>query len=248
MPDLTMAELRRVVGLNLGYGRVDLELDDHHFARAVEASVKMLARHFPMHGYQVIPVFSGGTRTLLNLQNLLGVLACDFFIGGLRLEEAPYYTRWVDRMIELGDMKDTQRIFGDKPEWHWQREVNPTTYAEEDWLYTQFTRSSFMDTFARIPSNVCIQFAWHISPNDDKMVGVRRIPYDMRQWVEDYATSKARTILGDIRNKFGGEPGMSDESVLRNDGALMVQRGERDMQRLEADLLARKRQSPLLID
>jgi hypothetical protein len=80
------------------------------------------------------------------------------------------------------------------------------------------------------------------------MVGVRRIPYDLRQWVEDYATAKARTILGDVRGKFGGEPGMSDESVLQNDGGMQVQRGERDMRRLEDDLLERKRQSPLLID
>ncbi len=248
MPDWSLADIRAAVTANLGGGRVDLELDEAHFTRSVDAAVKAMARHFPMHGYQVLPISPGGIRIQLTMQNLLGVLACDFFIGGLRLEEAPYYTRWVDRMIELGDMKDTQRVFGDQPEWHWQTEVNPSTLAEEHWLYVHTTRSSFMDTFARIPSHVCVQFAWYVSPSDDRMVGVRRIPFDMRQWVEDYATAKCRTILGDIRGKYRGVPGMSDESVLPNDGAELVQRGERDMQRLEEDLRMRKRQAPLLID
>lgn len=248
MPAWTMAEIRKTVALNLGQGRIDIELDDAHFARAVEASVKCLARYFPMHGYQVIAVSPGGTRYEITAQNFLGVLACDFFIGGLRLEEAPYYTRWVDRMLELGDMRDTQLVFGDKPEWHWQTEVNPDTLIEQHWLYTHFTRSSFMDTFARIPSHVCVQFAWHVSPSDDQRVGVSRIPYDMRQWVEDYATAKCRAILGEVRGKYRGVPGMADESVLPNDGAEQVQRGEEAMRRLEEDLRIRRRQVPILID
>ncbi|OPZ66137.1 MAG: hypothetical protein BWY85_00073 [Firmicutes bacterium ADurb.Bin506] len=248
MPAWTMAEIRQTVATNLAHGRVDVELDDVHYQRGVDAAVKALARHFPMHGYQVLPISPGGTKVKLTPRNLLGVLDCDFFIGGLRLEEAPYYTRWVDRMLELGDMKDTQRIFGDKPEWHWAMEVDPVTAEEAAWVYLQFTRSSFLDTFARIPSHVCVMFAWHVDASDDQFVGVRRIPYDMRQWVEDYATAKCRTILGDARGKFRGQPGMADESLLPADGATQVERGEADMRRLEEDLRMRKRQAPVLFD
>jgi hypothetical protein len=244
----TVADVRRIVGLNLGDGRSDIELDAAHFDRALDAALKAMSRYLPQHGYVVIPVNPGGNKYKLVIRNLLGVLNCEVFTGGIRLEEAPYYTRWVDRMLELGDMEQTQRVFGDQPEWHWQMEVDPVTYAEEAWLYVQFTRSSFTDTFARIPTHACVQFAWHIEPTDDRAVGVCRIPYDMRQWVEDFATAKCRTILGEIRGKFGGVPGQSDESVMPGDGAAQVARGEAAMAALMEDLRLRRRQMPLTID
>jgi hypothetical protein len=248
IPKYTVAELRRVIEMNLAKGQVDIELGNEHFARAVDAALKALARWFPMHGYQVLPVFPGGNKYKLTAQNVLGVLNVEFFIAGPRFEEAPYYTRWVDRSIELADMKDTQRVFGDTPEWHQMKEVNQTTGDEETWIYTSFTRSTFMDTFARLPSHICAMFAWCIEPTDDINVGVNRIAYDLRQWVEDYATAKARTILGDSRGKFGGVPGDTDGSVLPNDGDRQVQRGERDMARLMEDLNNRRRQAPILWD
>jgi len=244
----TLAAIRKTVEDDLGFGRVDVELDNRHFTRGLDAALKALARWFPMYGYQVLPVNPGGTKYKVTAANIIGVLSCTFFNGGPRFEEAPYYTRWVDRLLELGDMSDNQKVFQDQPEWHWQFENTGVDNAQECWLYTSFTRSSFVDTFARLPSHVCVQFAWYIEPSDNNLVGVPMLPMDLRQWVEDYTVAKCRTILGEIRNKFGGSPGSSDESLMPNDGSEQIQRGEDAMKRLTDDLNARRRQAPLLID
>jgi hypothetical protein len=246
--DYTLAELRQNVSLNLGDGRVDVELNNHHFQRGLDAALKALARHYPQHGYQVISVSFGSLKYKLTARNILGVLDCTPFNSGPRFEEAPYYTRWVDRMMELGDMQDTQRVFGDKPDWHAQWETDTQTNERAMWVYVHFTRSSFVDTFARTPTAACVQFAWYIEASDDLQVGVRQIPYDFRQWVEDFATAKCRTILGDIRGKFAGIPGAADGSMLPNDANGQIQRGERDMGRLMSDLEERRRQLPIMID
>jgi hypothetical protein len=116
----------------------------------------------------------------------------------------------------------------------------------EWWVYTTITKSSFVDVFARLPNFMAVTFNWYIEPTDDPQVGVEAIPYDMRQWVEEYATAFARKILGDIRGKYGGVPGAADGSTLRNDGATQVERGEQACRDLEADLRSRRRQLPIL--
>lgn len=240
--------LREIIAQNLGFGPVDVELNHEHYVRAIDSALKFLARWFPSHGYQVVSAVPGGYKYKLTARNILGVLDATFMNSGPRFEEAPYYVRWVDRAMELADMRDTQHVFGDQPDWHWQFEANPTTGLQECYLYTTFGRSSFVDTFARIPNVVCVQFAWHFEASDDPQVGVNAIPFDMRQWVEDYSTARARMILGDIRGKFGGVPGQSDMSILLVDAASQIQRAVDDIAKLEADLKDRRRQAPLLID
>jgi hypothetical protein len=244
----TLAKLREVVSLNLGFGRVALELDNGHFDRSVESALNALARGYPMHGHAVVNVQAGGLKYLLPVSNCIGVLDVSFHTTGSRFEEAPYYVRYIDRMLELGDMVDTQKIFGDDPIWHWQMEVNQSTGDEEVWIYTSFTRSTFIDTYARLPNVMAVKFAWTIEASDDVNVGVNRIPRDFRQWVEDYATAKARMTMGDIRGKFRGVPGAEDASLLPNDGASHVERAEAAIEKLEADLQARRRQTPILVD
>jgi hypothetical protein len=241
--------LQATITTNLGgNGGVAVELTEDHYRRGIDAALKLLCRYRPMHGYQVVQVAQGGNKYVLTARNIVGVLDCSFFNSGSRLEYAPYYSRWVDRNIERGEMKEAQRAFDDKPEWFAQTEPNADT-GEDDWLiYTTITQSSFVDTFARLPNCMAVQFAWYVEPTDDKQVGLNRIPVDMRQWVEDYATARCRMILGDIRNKFGGIPGAVDGSTLKNDGGQQIERAEQTCRELEADLKSRQRQSPLLID
>lgn len=244
----TVEDLTANIRLNLGGdGGVALELGEGHYTRSIDAALKMLCRYRPMHGYQVMQVDKGGNKYVLQARNVTGVLDCAFFNSGSRLEYAPYYTRWVDRNIERGEMKENQRAFDDLPEWYAQTEPNLDS-GEDEWLiYTTITQSSFVDTFARLPNCMAVQFAWYIEPTNDKMVGVNRIQPDMRQWVEDYATARCRMILGDIRNKFGGIPGAMDGSTLKNDGAQQVARAEQKCRELEDDLKSRMRQSPLIL-
>lgn len=240
--------IRQIVTQNLGGGRVAIELGDEHFNRGVDAAMKMLERLFPQYGYVMVNVMPGGNKTRVPVPNIIGILDVTYFTSGLRLEEAPYYTRYTDRYMELADMQDTQKVFGDQPDWHSQWEFNETSGEDEMMLYTVFTRSSFVDTFARIPNIACVQFAWAIESTDDPKLGVGRIPRDLRQWVEDYATAFCRTIMGDVRGKFGGVPGADDGSVLPVDGGSQVARGTADMRRLEEDLRGRQRQMPLIVD
>lgn len=244
----SLAKIQEIIGQNLGYGVIDVELNREHYARAIDAAFKILARWYPSHGYQVISAVPGGYKYQLTPKNILGVLDATFMNSGPRFEEAPYYVRWVDRSMELADMRDTQHVFGDQPDWHWQFEPDPITGLQMAWLYTTFGRSSFVDTFARIPDIVCVQFAWAFEASDDPAVGVNAVPFDMRQWVEDYATARCRMILGDIRGKFGGVPGQGDNSVMPTDAGSQIQRAVDDMKRLEEDLKDRRRQAPLLID
>lgn len=238
----------QLIAQNLGVGRVSVELTREHLLRAMDAALKLLCRYRPEYGFQVVPLIVGGNRYPISARNMTGVVGCSFFHSGRRFEEAPYYTRWVDRMMELTDMKDTQRVFGDQPDWHVQDEYDPVTQTNSFYLYAQFTRSTFIDTFARLPSVACLQFTWAIEPSDDPEVGLRRLNLDMRQWFEAYATAHARMILGDIRGKFQGIPGASDGSVMPNDGAAQVQRALGDIARLEQDIQRRARQLPLMID
>lgn len=241
-----LAELRQIIGHNLGFGRVDVELNDDHFKRAVDATYKLLARQLPQYGYQVIAVQPGGTKYKLTGKNVIGVMDVTPYNAGSRFEEAPYYVRWVDRSIELGDMRDTQLVFGDEFEWRALQEQDPLTYVDAWWVYTHFTASTFVDTFARLPSHICVQFAWTIEASDDRNVGVGRTPMDLRQWVEDYATARCRQIMGDVRNKFSGLPGATDESMLPTDGAFQTERAEQAIAKLEADLQGRRRQLPIM--
>lgn len=241
-----LAEIRRIIGHNLGLGRVEIELNDDHFKRAVDSAYKLLARWFPQYGYQIIAVNPGGAKYKLTGKNVSGVLDCTPFNAGSRFEEAPYYVRWVDRAIELGDMRDTQQVFGDEFEWRALQEQDPVTFVDSWWVYVHFTRSTFIDTFARLPQYGSVQFSWVIEATDDKTVGVGRTPLDLRQWVEDYSTAKARLIMGDVRNKFSGLPGASDESMLPTDGAFQTERADQAIAKLEKDLQDRRRQLPLM--
>jgi hypothetical protein len=239
------AAIREIVGSNLGMDRVDVELDTRHFDRGLDAALKLLERNLPQHGYQVIAIQPGGQKYPITVKNVIGVLGAEFFNGGLRLEEAPYYTRWFDRSLELADMHDTQRVFNDEPEWTTQTEVDPTTNEERLMFYVVTTRSSFVDVFWRLPTFVCVKVTWGIESSDDLQVGVSRIPRDLRQWVEDYTTARCRIVMGDVRGKFAGVPGSDSGSVLPTDGTAQVQRGERDAARLEKDLVQRVRQLPI---
>ncbi len=242
-----LSNIQEIIEQNLGKGRVQVELDKEHYLRGIDAALKMLSRWLPQYGYQTYNSQPGGYKYKVTARNVIDVLDVTFFNTGLRFEEAPYYTRWVDRMIELTDMQDTQRVFGDEPDWRTLREVNAATGEDELFVYACYTMSSFVDTFARIPNVMCLQFAWFIEPTDDKFVGVNRIPNDLRQWVEDYATARCRDIMGGIRAKFGGNPGADDGSLLPNDGEQQVMKAASDMERLEADLQRRQRQMPLLM-
>lgn len=241
-----VADITRIVSENLGKGVVDVELNPEHYVRGIDAALKILSRWLPQYGYQVYSAVTGGAKYKITARNVIDVVDVSFFNSGLRFEEAPYYTRWSDRSIELGDMHSTQRVFGDEPEWTSLREVNQATGDDDLYVYAHFTMSSFVDTFARIPTHFCARFAWFLDPTDDKNVGVNRIPQDLRQWVEDYATARCRSMLGDARGKFGGNPGADDGALLPNDGGMQVQRAQLDMDRLEKDLQNRQRQMPLL--
>lgn len=247
-PPYTLDAITEIIKRNLGGGRVHVELMNEHYVRGIDAALKMLSRYRPEWGYQVIPVVYGGNKTLFTAKNLIGVIDVRFFHSNARFEEAPYYTRWTDRSMELADMKDTQRVFGDQPEWDVLREVNPVTEVEETYIYTHFTRSAFVDTFMHIPARACVQFTWHFDASNDPHVGVSRISYDMRQWVEDYATAHCRQILGQIRSKFSGVPGATDASLLPNDGRNQIEMAREDLERLEADMVKRQRQLPLIFD
>lgn len=239
-----LTKLQEIIAHNLGLGRVEVELNAEHYRRAIDATLKMLARWYPQHGFQVIPVSAGGSKYELKARNCIGVIDCTFFNSGIRFEEAPYYTRWTDRTFELIDMKDTQRVFGDDPIWFEQEEIDAAGEPHR-YVYAQFTQSSFVDTFARIPTVMCVEFTWEIEASDDPRVGVSRIPRDMHQWVEDYATARCRVIMGDVRGKFTGVPGADDGSLLPVDGAMQVQRAEEKMRALEKDLEGRRRQMPM---
>ena len=241
-----LAAIKTIVSLNLGGGRVALELADDHFMRAIDATYKMVARWFPQYGYQILSVVPGGTKVQVTGKNITGILDVTPFNTGGRFEEAPYYTRWVDRSTELADMRDTQRVFGDEFEWRAMQEQDPLTYEEQWWVYNHFTASTFVDTFARIPTNICVQFTWAIEATDDRKIGVGRTPLDLRQWVEDYSTARARLIVGDVRNKFSGIPGSSDESMLPTDGAFQTERADVAISKLEKDLQARRSTLPLM--
>lgn len=243
-----IADITEAIALNLGGGAQALETQRSHYERAIKAALRLLDRYRPMHGYVVLPVTYGGNKYKVVARNIIGVLDVTFFNSGGRLEFAPYYSRWVDRNIETGDRKDSQRAFDDKPEWHWMMEPDPVSGEDECWLYTTITQSSFVDTFARLPNTASVQFAWALDASDDPLVGVNRIPVDLRQWVEDYATARSRMILGDIRGKFGGIPGGADGSLLRNDGAAQVERAEQKCRELENDLSLRRRNSALILD
>lgn len=247
-----LASLRETISANLGEGAVSVELQEHHYERGIDAALKLLNRCIPMHGYKVIPVAFGGNKYILDIPNMINVVDVTFFNSGGRFEEAPYYIRYADRSAELGDMKSTQRVFNDTPMWSAQPEVvippGETEPREVWYLYTNFTYSSFVDTFARLPNMAAVEFVWEISANDDPYVGVSRIPRDLRQWVEDYATARCRAILGDIRGKFLGIPGAADGSLLRNDGSAQVARAEQAIAILERDIQYRRRQVPLVID
>ncbi len=246
MAKYDIAAVRTIIGENLGRGGVDIELKAEHYNRGIDAACKALARFFPKFGYATRAVDVDGNKTRLDIPNLIGVVNCEFFTSGSRLEEAPYYTRYVDRAMELADMKDTQKVFGDDPEWHFMFEPDPATGQPVAYLYTHFTRSSFVDTFARIPNIVSIEFTWAIEASDEKLTGIQHVPLDLRQWVEDYATARCRLILADIRNKFGGEPGADDGAILPNDGGQQTQRAEAMIAKLEKDLQLRARQAPLV--
>lgn len=248
MPYL-LDDITGIIKDNLGLGRVDVELDPAHFQRGIDAALKALCRWFPQYGSIVVPIASGGQKVALsNVPNILGVLNVTFFTSGLRMEEAPYYTRWVDRLMELGDMKDTQRVFGDTPEWQTRMEPSPLGGNDVCWLYYTFTRSSFIDTYARIPDIACVWFAWAIEASNDPLVGVQRIPVDLRQWVEDYATARCQLIMGGIRGKFGGVPGADDGSMMPTDGAALRAEARETMRELEENLQKRVRQAPLMMD
>lgn len=246
---LTLDKLRRTVQINLGYGAVNLELLTEHIDRGIESAYECLARYYPMHGWYAFSYNYSVQKYKIPVSNMVGVLNLEFGNSGSRLEEAPYYLRWVDRMIELGDMYDAQKWFNDAIEWEVLPEMNTADPPEEEWwVYIHTTQSTFIDTFARLPNFCSCQFAWYIEPSDDPNIGVGRTRVDMYQWVKAYATAATRVILGDIRGKFGGIPGPNEGEILQMDGASQVERAESRMEKLEEDISERRRQLPMIVD
>lgn len=246
---LSLPVLRRAIQINLGYGKVELELLIEHLDRAIEAAYECIARYYPMHGWWGFPYSYQVQKYKIPKPNIVGVLNVEFGNSGSRLEEAPYYLRWVDRMMELGDMYDAQKWFNDAIEWEEIPEMNDEDPPQEErWLYIHSTQSTFIDTFARLPNYASCQFAWHIEATDDSEVGVGRTRPDMVQWVKDYATARARVILGDVRNKFGGIVGPNEGEILPLDGATQVERAEEKIEKLEEDLANRRRQLPMIVE
>ncbi len=129
---------------------------------------------------------------------------------------------------QLDYLKTAKRIASAEPEWKQIWESNQL------FLYLDITRQ---------PTLASMTYTWHVTPNDDPATGVGLIPDGDTDWIHDYILAMSKTIVGRKRGKFGGiaNPEGADDAT---DSEGLISEGREDMERLQEEILKRRR--PLL--
>lgn len=245
----TFEKLKGEIESELGLSGRAVELRDPDYQRAIKAALQKLAKAHPQVDHTVLPITVSVQKYLVDVPNLLMVRDVTFFNNGGRMVFFPYPDPSVDHRLIMSEMKVMQKEYGTLPNWDFNIEATGTAGSETEkgYLYIYFNSDSFIDRSGRLPNYVSIEYLWHLEPTNDKKKGLPRLRYDWEEWVTDYATARAKKILGGIRNKFKGIPG-PDGQLLGIDGDQLINDAKEEMKALEADLHERQRQLPVQID
>jgi hypothetical protein len=251
----TVKALTETIQRTLGRSGRRVELQPEDYLQAIKLTLDRWSMEYPQHGYTVMPTAltnsdgSGVGKYIVDAQNVDGVLDVTFFNNGGKYAYYPYPDQATDQYLVQGQLKEQELIFSDLPEWDAFMEPDPNDANKTKcWIYVHFTSDSFVDRAGRIPNYIAIKYAWHIEATDDPVVGLPRVRNDWKSWIERYATAQARLVMGEIRGKFNGIPGAAAGEVLGIDGDKQIARADAEVLKLEAELVGRARQLPMLID
>lgn len=135
----------------------------------------------------------------------------------------------VDYAMQQRFREDAQRTFSDEFHWRTEQERDGNFY-----LYVVAPDDVV---------NVCYDYKWHCTPDDDATTGIRFIPDSDADWIMDMVLALSKQILGRILRKHGGILN-SDGGSDNTDGDSLTSEGRDDEQRLMDQILKRKDAMP----
>jgi hypothetical protein len=236
------------VQTRLGASGVEIELQPKDFQSFLIATLALYNRTVPRFARAALTVSVQQKKYPISHPQLQGVTAVDF-VDPDRLSTDAYLDPFdpmstvptpsndgmtagqFDQGLQYLEMH--RNVISAECEWHAQWEHDPATQEPAYFLYIDI-RKTYLCSY---------EYTWHITPDDDKLTGIRWIPDGDIDWVLDYAVCRAKQTLSRIRGKFAGITG-PDGGEQQVDWNELQAEGREDQIRLEEQILKRKRFLP----
>lgn len=240
----------------LGYGDdalatgVDVELTSDDYTNCMESALNLLNRYKPREGRRVVPNAASAVNRypITDIPGLIDIIEVSFLPNNATAAVPDPFDPLLNGVMGVQNYDtegsntylryqmaytDAQIIFGQSPDWNTQWGVNPD--GTEVYVLYLFLPPAINYT-------VGYKFQWGITPDDNALTGLAHIERTMRDWFYDYGTACAKEIVGRKRIKFGGVTSPED-GVSETDGAELVATGAADRERLEQDIISRRKPS-----
>jgi hypothetical protein len=241
---ITVDELKEEMLTYLGHSGIMVELQSNDLTTALKSAVRKYNRWAPMRARAVQQVSAsqrkyGPLQTRDGHSRMKGVVRVEFLdprtVESEGLDPFDPFSYFTPSGYTIAGM-----TFGELMQTYQYREVAARLVdAEPEWLGQWEGQNYYLYIDAPTPVICSYEFTWGLSVDDDASTGMGLLPDGDIEWVVEYATAKAKTILGRIRGKFMGIPG--PEGDLQIDADTLLQEARDDMQRLEEELRRRRR-------
>jgi hypothetical protein len=233
-------DLKKMVSSNLGGNDIDVELHDDDYAESLGYAVRELNRWRPQHGLAALTTYSPSVKKyVITAPSLIGILdvqgvddsalqcnPCDPFWPYPYGSAFAYRSEGYGEQMQMVHNRQTGELV-DGYDLDWDTGNSAPGVVE---LFVNGGRSG---------TKVSYRYTWGITPDDDVLTGVGKIPQGDINWVADLAQARGRQILGRKLRKYGGI-NMPD-GVEQLDGAELVTEGREDERRLIEDIKRRRR-------
>jgi len=244
---LTVPKLTKRINTRLGASSVGVELGNDDIDECIETTLELYNQVRPFKRHAKIAVTTQKKRYVLaspsvtTYPGIAGVIDIQFItrrtapshvdpfdphdtaLAGITLGSGSGET-FGEISQRLAYTEDAARVVDSEPDWNALWEGNELV------VYIDIPRSHI---------EAGMEYSAYYSNDQDADTGLQLIPQGDTGWFVDFATAVGMTILGRIRNKYGGIAN-SDGGTDEIDGSAMQQEGRDDMTRLEEVLNSRR--------
>lgn len=240
---MILQDIFQYILTKLGGSGADIELQESDLDLAVKETIKIYSKYKPIKSYQSVTINSK-YFTLPAPENTVGV--CKVDITGRVVEG----TNMTDEYILFNMVTGVAGVLAPRFTWSlaeleiarkWYVMVGRVLGTSPDWYYDYYNKILHIwqpsgKGYATVVWLRPIKY-----PNE-----LDKIPSNDEWWIEQYALSCAKEILGRIRSKYDGIPGGNDKFAL--DGKDLLQESVNEKEKLMSKLLTTLADLPVIME
>ena len=245
---LTVSDIRTYVETRLGKSQVCVELDPADLDQCIADAIRQLTRNRPYTGNAKLTVVKGqNVKRIDDLHpGFLGVISCDH-VDPRRLHTSdvdPFEYGWrqfgasgglspTDYAQQQQYREQSRDIMSSEFEWHGTWEQDGTgaeifrMYVDAPWT----------------PMLVSYKYTRKYTPDSNAFTGMQTIPEEDVDFVQNYATARAKQILGRARGKYHGILGPTGD-MSEVDWSELLEEGRTEEEAQIIELRSRRRPLP----